>query len=324
MGTPEFAAVSLERLAAWQRGEIIGVYTQPDRPAGRGHRLRMPPVKKLALVLGYPVFQPLSLKNPEEQERLAALRPDVIAVAAYGMILPQAVLDMPRLECVNVHASLLPAYRGAAPIQRAVMDSWRPGAVAGVTIMRVTLKLDSGPMFAADSLPVGEHTAGTLHDALAGRGADLLVRVLDDIVDGRARPVEQDVSLVTYAPKIAKEDGFVDWSRPAAQVHARIRGVTPRPGARVVLEPAGGAVFAPLSLCIAPGKIGAATGSAAPGTLRRDAAGLSIACADCWYELSTVRPQGKKDMTCRDLLNGALRGAPQGFCGVAHAPQSGE
>ena len=326
MGTPEFAAASLKRLAAWPRGEIVAVYTQPDRPAGRGHKLSGSPVKKLALQLGLPVLQPASLKGAEAQAELAAFKPDLLAVAAYGLILPDAVLAMPRLDSINVHASLLPGLRGAAPIQRAVIDGWQPGARAGISIMRILSKLDAGPVFATDDIAIDEHTAGTLHDALAGLGAELLVRVFDDIIDGKAKAVDQDDALATYAPKISKEDGFIDWSLPAAQVHARVRGVTPWPGARTVLETtaADGVQRPPLSLIFAPGRVGEATDGAAPGSVHTGPDGLSIACADRWYILSTARPQGKKDMSARDLLNGILRGLPKGICGVARAPAAGD
>lgn len=326
MGTPEFAAASLKRLAAWPRGEIVAVYTQPDRPAGRGHKLTESAVKKLALQLGLPVLQPASLKGAEAQAELAAFKPDLLAVAAYGLILPDAVLAMPRIDSINVHASLLPGLRGAAPIQRAVIDGWQPDARAGISIMRIVSKLDAGAVFATDDLAIGEHTAGTLHDALAGLGAELLVRVFDDILDGKAKAVEQDDALATYAPKIFKEDGFINWELPAAQVHARVRGVTPWPGARTVLETsdAEGVQMPPLSLILAPGRVGEATDGAEPGSVHVGSDGLSIACADFWYVLSTVKPQGKKDMSARDLLNGILRGLPKGLCGVARPPAAGE
>lgn len=321
MGTPAFAVPSLEALAGWKRGLVAGVYTQPDRPAGRGHKPAMSAVKLRAQELGLPVFQPQSLKPEEAQEQLAALEPDVLAVAAYGLILPQAVLDMPRLDCVNVHASLLPAWRGAAPIQRAVMESWRPGAQAGVSIMRVIYRLDAGPVYAAEGLPVGEHTAGSMEAVLACRGAELLVGVLDALLDGRAKPADQDERLVTYAAKLDKEDGYIDWTATAAQVHARIRGVTPRPGARTVLEwAAAGACPSAMPLLLSPGSIGDDTGGEIPGTLRRTAEGLAIACADAWYHLGKVRPQGRADMPVKALLNGLLRGLPQGRAGRARRP----
>jgi len=325
MGTPEFAAASLQRLADWPRGGIVAVYTQPDRPAGRGHKLCASAVKQLALKLGLPVLQPATLRDAAAQAQLAALKPDVLAVAAYGLILPDAVLAMPAIDALNVHASLLPGLRGAAPIQRAIMDGWQAEARAGVSIMRVVSKLDAGPVFAMDDTPIGEHTAGSLHEALADMGANLLVDVLDAILEGRAVAQPQNDALATYAPKISKEDGFIDWSRDAVRVHALVRGVTPWPGARTVIECRGEqdvAVVVPLIL--SPGSVGEPAQGVAPGSLRNDAQGLSIACADRWYVLDRVRPQGKKDMSARDLLNGLLRGVPSGLCGLARPPVAGE
>ncbi|MDY3809421.1 methionyl-tRNA formyltransferase [Desulfovibrio porci] len=315
MGTPDFAAVILKALAQWPRGEIVAVYTQPDRPAGRGHKLTPSPVKRLAQELDLPVLQPQSLKNAEAQAELSALQADVLVVAAYGLILPDAVLAAPRLAPINVHASLLPRYRGAAPIQRAIMENWGPDAQSGVAIMRVASRLDAGPVYADAALPIGEHTAGSLHDALAHLGADLLVRVLNDLLDGRAVAREQDESRADYAAKISKEDGYIDWERPAAEVHARIRGVTPWPGAHAAFALTGEAEA--LHLLLAPGEVGESAEGANPGDVLHDARGLSVACVDCWYRLSLVRPQGRKDMPVRDFINGRLRGLPEGICGRA-------
>ncbi len=323
MGTPGFAAASLKRLAAWPRARIVAVYTQPDRPAGRGQKLAMSAVKKLALELGIPVCQPASLKGAEAQAELAAFRPDVLAVAAYGLILPDAVLDMPRLAPVNVHASILPGLRGAAPIQRAVMEGWQPGARAGISIMRIGSRLDAGPVYAMSDTLIGEHTSGSLHDALAQMGAELLVAVLDDLMEGRAVAVEQDESLATHAAKLGKRDGYINWTRSAAEVHAQIRGVTPKPGARTVLHLDAGTDFAAQSmpLIVSPGTIGEPAADSAPGSVRHDGQGISIACGDLWYALGMVRPEGRKDMPVRDLLNGSLKNLPQGVCGEARSPE---
>ena len=221
MGTPDLAAAVLRRLVRWPGGDVVAVYTQPDRPAGRGHKLTPSPVKKLALELGLPVHQPLNFRQEGAVDELAALKPDLLVVAAYGLILPQAVLDIPTVDTLNVHTSLLPRYRGAAPIQRAVMENWQPGDVTGVSIMRIVPALDAGPVYAQCEVPIGEHTAGSLHDALAEAGGELLVTVLDKLRDGSAQPREQDESRVTYAAKLTKEDGYIDWDRPAAEVHAR-------------------------------------------------------------------------------------------------------
>lgn len=317
MGTPEFAVPSLEQLAQWHRGQIVGVYTQPDRPSGRGHKMTLPPVKKAALSLGFPVFQPASLKNSEALEQLVALKPDIIAVAAYGVILSQAVLDTPTLDCVNVHASVLPRYRGAAPIQRAVMDSWLPGTESGVSIMRVRYKLDSGPVFALEKVPVGEHTYGSLHDVLSVRGAKLLVDVLNDILDGKAQAFEQDENDVTYAPKVSRQDGKLFWTCSAAQIHAQIRGLTPRPGANVVLLPCSDSHVPTVNVRLLPGRISASVGETQPGTVWHDSGILRIACCDYWYEIDKVRPQGRNTMNIKDFLNGIWRNLPQGFCGFA-------
>ncbi|MBQ9406444.1 MAG: methionyl-tRNA formyltransferase [Desulfovibrio sp.] len=313
MGTPDFALPSLRLLMQWQRGSVVGVYTQPDRPAGRGNKVNMSVVKQAALQAGLPVFQPANFQSEKEVDILRSLRADFLVVAAYGLLLPAAVLALPAIDCINVHASLLPAYRGAAPIQRAVMDSWQAESRTGVSIMRVVRQLDAGPVYASASLAIGEHTAGSLRDALSDLGASLLIRVLDDILDGSAMPVEQDNAKASYAPKIFREDGVVDWNMAAARIHARIRGVTPRPGAGIVLEPASD--LAPLSGILLPGSIGEPVEQAVPGTLWRQGRTLSIACADFWYRLSSLRPAGKKTMTVVELLNGALRNTPQGFCG---------
>lgn len=315
MGTPDFAAASLRRLAQWPQGKVLAVYTQPDRPAGRGHKLRPSPVKSLALELGLPVLQPASLKSPEAQAELAAFRPDVLVVAAYGLILPDAVLNAPRLAPLNVHASLLPRYRGAAPIQRAIMENWQEGARTGVSIMRVISRLDAGPVYAMADLPIDGHTAGSLHDALATLGADLLLKVLDDILAGRAAEQDQDESLASYAAKISKEDGLIHWDRPVRAVDAQIRGVTPWPGAYAAFRLAGCEDSLPLILL--PGQTGEVACDAPPGTLRHGPEGLSVACADCWYILSEVRPRGRRNITVRDFVNGYLRHLPQGICGGA-------
>lgn len=315
MGTPDFAAVILNKLVQWPCGEILAVYTQPDRPSGRGHKLTPSPVKRLAQRLGFPVLQPQSLKRREAQEALAAFAPDLLVVAAYGLILPDPVLAVPRLAPINVHASLLPRYRGAAPIQRAILENWERDALTGVSIMRVGSRLDAGPVYAEAAMPIGEHTAGSLHDALADLGAQALLGVLDKIVSGTATAKEQDESLASYAPKIGKQDGVIAWDRPAAAVHAQIRAVTPWPGARARFAFQGREE--PIVLLLSPGAVGERLSGETPGMLCRSPHGLSVACADCWYDLSFVRPQGRKDMAAMDFVNGFLRGLPQGICGWA-------
>lgn len=322
MGTPELAAVVLHRLAAWPQGELLAVYTQPDRPAGRGQKLRPSPVKEAALELGLPVRQPENFRDAAGVAELAALAPDVLAVAAYGLILPQAVLDIPRLAPLNVHTSLLPRYRGAAPIQRAIMENWQPDAESGVSIMRMEKGLDTGPVYAQRRIALADQTAGSLHDALAGLGAEALLDVMGDLCAGTAVAVPQDETLASYAAKVFKEDGYVDWSRPLAAVHAQIRGVTPFPGARTLLR--GEGLAEPLLLQIWPGQpIAFAPGEeVAGGSLRRDREGLSVACADGWYRLGRVRPPAKKEMDALALCNGLLQKMPLGISGTASRPEA--
>lgn len=321
MGTPDLAAVVLRRLLGWSGGQVVAVYTQPDRPAGRGHKLRPSPVKELALEQGLPVLQPLNFRSPDAVQELAALRPDVLVVAAYGLILPQAVLDIPRLAPVNVHTSLLPRYRGAAPIQRAIMENWQDDAESGVSIMRMEAGLDTGPVYARRRVALAGQTAGSLHDRLADMGGEALLEVLQALVEGRAVAETQDESLATYAAKVFKEDGYVDWSASLAEVHARIRGVTPFPGARTELQAA--CLDAPLVLQLQPGEAEAFAPGETPacGSVRRDRRGLSIACRDGWYRLTRVRPPARQEMDAVALCNGLLRQAEQGIFGTARKPQ---
>ena len=225
-GTPEFAAQALKAIAAAGH-DIPLVLSQPDRPAGRGMNLQTSPVKKLALELGCEVFQPLTLKDPEAQSRVAAVGADVMVVAAYGLILPQVVLDMPKFGCINIHASLLPRWRGAAPIQRAIQAG---DAASGVCIMQMEAGLDTGPVLARVSTPIGDvDTAGTLHDRLADLGAAAVVDVLNRLpLSAEA----QSAAGVTYAAKIEKAEAVIDWRLPAAVLDRHIRAFNPFPGPR--------------------------------------------------------------------------------------------
>jgi len=230
MGTPDFAVPTLRALAGAH--DVVCVYSQPPRPAGRGKKEQPSPVHQAAQALGLPVRHPERLKDPADQAAFADLKADVAVVAAYGLILPRPILEAPRLGCLNVHASLLPRWRGAAPIQRAIMAG---DSEAGVTIMRMEAGLDTGPMLLKDSLPVGSETdAGSLHDALAELGAPLLMRALDDWAKGTLTASPQPEDGVTYAAKIDKAESHIDWTQPAVDLDRHIRGLTPFPGAYFV------------------------------------------------------------------------------------------
>ena len=228
MGTPDFAVPSLNALLAAPNYRVVGVVTQPDRPAGRGHALQASSVKRAALAVGITVLQPEKLRAPGVYEQLPALKPDVIVVAAFGQILRQNVLDLPRFGCVNVHASLLPRWRGAAPIQAAI----RAGDMhSGITIMKIEAGLDTGPMLAARAIPIASDDTGqTLHDKLAALGAPLLIETLDSYLAGHITPQPQDNALSTYAPMLTKDDGRIDWSQTAAEIARQVRAYDPWPG----------------------------------------------------------------------------------------------
>lgn len=228
LGTPAFAVPTLDRLIASPHS-VVGVVTQPDRPRGRGQRVAPSPVKQRALLDGVPVFQPLRLKDGTAAEWLQALKPDLAVVAAYGRLLPQGLLDLPRLGMINVHASLLPRWRGAAPIHRAVMAG---DAETGITIMRVVLALDAGPMLAQVALPIGpDETSDHLEGRLADVGAALLITTVDRLAAGPVPEVAQEESAVTLAPRLERRESPIDWSHSATQVHNQIRGLQPWPQA---------------------------------------------------------------------------------------------
>lgn len=231
-GTPEFAAVHLDALL---RAGIkpVAVYSQPDRPAGRGQQLQMSPVKQLALQHGIAVEQPVNFKSDEAKAALQAYAPDLLIVVAYGLLLPQAVLDIPRLGCVNLHGSILPRWRGAAPIQRALLAG---DAETGVDLMRMEAGLDTGPVLASARTPItAQDTGGSLHDRLATLGADLLVSNLPALLRGELRPQVQDDARATYAKKLEKTEAQIDWSQPAAQIDRQIRAFNPWPVAQTTL-----------------------------------------------------------------------------------------
>ena len=313
MGTPDFSAVILEQVLAWSGGEVLAVYTQPDRPAGRGKKLQASPVKELALRHGIEVRQPLNFKNPEDVAALDGLKPDFLLVAAYGLILPQSVLDIPRFAPVNVHASLLPKYRGAAPIQRAVMNG---DAQTGIAIMRMEAGLDTGPVYAMRAFPIGpEDTAGDVHDALACLGGELLLDSLPGIASGELVAAAQDDASATYAPKLGKEDGRIDFHKTVREVHNQVRGVSPWPGAWCELqrESEVGGDLIRVRICPgrpAPAEYNAAHVFAVPGAVLGVSGDcLAVKCVDGAYFIPQVCPSNSKMMAALEFACGYLHQA---------------
>lgn len=292
-GTPDFAARHLDALLT-SGHQIVGVFTQPDRPAGRGKKLMPGPVKVLAETHGLPVFQPASLRPEENQKLVADLNADVMVVVAYGLILPKAVLDMPRLGCVNVHGSLLPRWRGAAPIQRAL---WAGDAETGVTIMKMDVGLDTGDMLYKLACPItAEDTSATLYDKLADLGPQGLIEALQQLADNTATPEVQDEAQVTYAEKLSKEEARIDWSLSAAQLERCIRAFNPWPMSWLMIDEQ------PVKVWKASVINGNA--SAEPGTII-DASknGIQVATGEGILNLESLQPAGKKAMSAQDLLN---------------------
>lgn len=289
MGTPDFSVPVLAALLEAGH-EVVCVYAQPPRPAGRGHKLRPSPVHAFAEAHDIPVRTPKSLKGADEQSAFAALNLDAAVVVAYGLILPLPILSAPRLGCVNIHASLLPRWRGAAPIQRAIMAG---DAETGIVTMLMDEGLDTGPMLLCEATPITpETTGGTLHDTLSAIGAQLIVPTLARLADGSIAPIEQPTSGDTYAKKLAKADGFLDWRRPAVELERTIRALSPAPRAWF---PYGDATI----------KVGAATledGSGAPGAVLDDA--LLIACGEGALRLTNLQRPGKGMMEAGAFLRG--------------------
>jgi methionyl-tRNA formyltransferase len=289
-GTPPFAAAALNALA--DAGHAIAlVLTQPDRPAGRGMKLMPSAVKQAAQALGLPIYQPATLKSAETQAALADVHADVMVVAAYGLILPQAVLDLPRLGCLNIHASLLPRWRGAAPIQRAILAG---DTVAGITIMQMDAGLDTGAMLKKTPVPIrADDTAGTLHDALAAAGATAIVDALAN--HPALVPQQQDDAAATYAAKLSKEEARLDWSQPSALLARAVRAYNPAPGAWTLLD------GAPLKVW----QVQQVPGAGAPGeVLHADGDRFVVACGDGALALREVQPAGSKRMPAAAFLAG--------------------
>jgi methionyl-tRNA formyltransferase len=339
-GTPEFATPSLQALIG-STHRVVAVVSQPDRPKGRGLHPHPTPTKVLAEACGIPVVQPTKIKEEAFLQQIRTLAPDLGVVVAFGRILPDALLAIPRLGMINVHASILPRYRGAAPIQRAVLAG---DAETGVTIMRVITEMDAGPTFAVASVPIPpDATSGEMENTLAHVGAQLLLPVVDDLAAGRAVETPQDATRVTYAPKITKEEGAIDWREPAAAVHNKVRGLQPWPlasthlaGLRLVLRrtavvpgvrsafgPTTGvrSAFGPFSdpvqgpnadLTPAQGPNADLTPGPEPGTVVRARGDeLIVACGGATaLRILEIQPEGRRTMSARDFLAG--RGVAEG------------
>jgi methionyl-tRNA formyltransferase len=294
-GTPEFAATALAALFTTSH-QVVAVYTQPDRPAGRGRKLQLSPVKQLALERGIEVRQPAKLKDPAEQAALRELGADLMVVAAYGLLLPQAVLDAPRLGCINIHASVLPRWRGAAPIQRAILAG---DEESGVTIMQMEAGLDTGPMLHILKTPIlRDDTGGSLHDRIAELGARALLESLDGIAEGSLVPQPQDDALATYANKLDKQEALIDWSRPALEIGRQVRAFNPWPVAQCDFQ---GRVMRIWRACpfdralpeeVQPGAV-----------LDADKAGIDVATGDGVLRILELQMPGKRAMTAADFLN---------------------
>lgn len=283
-GTPDFARASLEALLA-AGSKPVAVLTQPDRPAGRGKQLKASPVKECALEAGIPVLQPATLKDADIVAKLEALKPDVMIVAAYGLILPQNVLDIPTHGCLNVHASLLPAWRGAAPIQAAILAG---DAKTGISLMAMTAGLDCGPVHIDEAIEIGPgETAGELHDRLAELGGRLLVTNLDAILEGRLEAVAQDDKLASYAGKIRTADAKLDFWRPAAELERQVRAYNPVPGAWFLLD--GERIKCWAASVVDP--VDAEVGTVV------DAEGVVVACGEQALRLERLQRPGKRPVS---------------------------
>jgi methionyl-tRNA formyltransferase len=291
-GTPDFAARHLDALLS-SGHNVVGVFTQPDRPAGRGNKVTASPVKLLAEQHNLPVFQPKSLRPEENQQLVAALNADVMVVVAYGLILPAPVLAMPRLGCINVHGSLLPKWRGAAPIQRAL---WAGDGETGVTIMQMDVGLDTGDMLY--KLPCAiepDDTSATLYNKLAVLGPEGMLATLSALAEGRAQPEVQDETLVSYAEKLSKEEARLDWQLSAAQLERCIRAFNPWPVSYFTVD---GQSIKVWKATVLP------HGNKQPGEIvQADKTGIQVATLDGVLNIEELQPAGKKPMKAQDLLN---------------------
>lgn len=291
-GTPDFAVPPLQALIESEHS-VVGVFTQPDRPSGRGRKLTPSPVKRLALEAGIEVFQPESLKAEDQRAPLKALRPDLLVVVAYGLILPQAVIDLPPLGCINIHASLLPRWRGASPIQHAVLSG---DSESGVTLMFIEPRLDAGPMLLKKKTPItAEDTAGDLHDRLARLGAEALVELMPCLAAGSCVAERQDDAQATYAGKISKEDAVLDWQLPALELARRVMAYNPWPVAETLYNGQALRVWRARAI--------ETPTDAPPGTLLVNKSGLEVATGKGRLDILELQLPGGKRISARDFLN---------------------
>lgn len=326
MGTPDLAAVSLTALLRETKFQVVAVVTQPDRPKGRDLKLTPSPVKEIALRAGLPVLQPQKAREETFVAELKTFQPDLIAVAAFGQILPKSILDLPPHGCLNVHTSLLPKYRGAAPIQWAIANG---DAETGVTIMKMDVGMDTGDILTQRTTPISAADNGqTVHDRLAQIGSELLVQTIPDYVAGKIPPRKQDAALATHAAKIKKTDGQIDWRLPATTIWNRLRAFTPWPGAFTFLlgvPPSGGSVVVPPEggtpnatrpqlLKIWEAQVTAATGE--PGRiLSADKSGILVACGAGALRILILQREAGRRMNAGEFLAGHPLSAGQGFTG---------
>ena len=295
-GTPEFALPALDALASSPH-RLTGVLTQPDRPAGRGRALRASAVKRRALELAVPLAQPARLASEAERAELAAWRPDLVVVVAYGLLLPPAVLALPRLGCINVHASLLPRWRGAAPIQRAILAG---DTRSGVTIMQLDAGLDTGPILAQQAVPIPPGTtSAALHGQLAQLGAPLLLEVIEALAAGRARPRAQSSEGVSFAPKLDRREALIDWSAPAVQIERQVCACNPRPVAHTTLA------GVQLRVWAARAQLQSAALHEPPGTvLGLEDGKLLVACGEGVLAIEALQSAGRRTLGASDFAHG--------------------
>ena len=307
-GTPDFAASALTALIESDH-EVVAIYTQPDRPAGRGRKLRASPVKEVALKHDIPVLQPENLKEPEAQDALRAFNADVMVVAAYGLILPQVVLDIPRLGCLNIHASLLPRWRGAAPIQRAIAAGDKE---SGITIMQMNAGLDTGDILQLFPCPItAEDNGGDLHDRLATIGANAIVKILNDLESNKLKLTKQDDSLATYAHKLDKKEALINWQSSASEIERLIRAFNPWPVAFTNINDK--------TLRIWQAQALTENSDLKAGTIIAcDKKGIDICCGEGTLRLLKLQPSGSKAMDIASFMNGHAKQLPVGS--LLHSP----